>query len=305
MYAKPITYLTWRYAILGLVLLGIGLLPALVAAESGRALGVVPDEERRSVIQQADGYANLGEDKTIAQMRDIAFINAKRRVLEKARTRITSETKIKNFQLEYDIVMSKAEGDVTILEEKDHSIQDNRYHVWIKAEIAFSLQPKGDGSSPSLLMDAAAPLTVKVWTDKKSYRAGEDIQVFVEGNRDFYARVLNMSGETAIVQLLPNTYRTSHRFQGGTTYRIPDAGDPFKLRVQPPYGPDKIVVYASEHPIGNVSLRDMGNGLQLYQGTQRNLARDSRRGVGVYGTSDADSSGVSFYEATWKFTTHP
>ena len=212
---------------------------------------------------------------------------------------------MKNFQLEYDVVMSKTAGDVTILEEKDHSIQGNRYHVWIKAEVAYSLHPNGGGSSLSVLMHAAAPLTVKVWTDKKSYQAGEEITVFVEGNRDFYARVLNVSGEDAIVQLLPNTYRTSHRFKGGKTYRIPDVGDPFKLQVQLPFGPDKIVVYASESPIGNVSLQDIGRGLQRYQGTQQDLARDSRRGVGVYGASDADSPGASFYEATWKFTTHP
>jgi hypothetical protein len=296
---------TWRYAMFGLVLLGIGLLPALVGADSSRAVSVVPDEERRSVIQEADGYANIGEDQTMSQMREIAFTNAKRRVLEKAKTRITSETKIKDFQLEYDVVISKAEGDVTILEEKDHSIQDNRYHVWIKAEVNYALQAKGGGSSPSLLMDAAAPLTVKVWTDNKSYQAGEEITVFVEGNRDFYARVLNMSGEDAIVQLLPNTYRTSDQFKGGKTYRIPDAGDRFKLRVQPPFGPDKIVVYASESPIGDISLQEIGRGLQQYQGTQTDLARDSRRGVGVYDTSDASSPGASFYEATWKFTTRP
>jgi hypothetical protein len=305
MYMTPMTHPTRRYAIVGLVLLGIGLLPALVAAESGRAVGVVLDEERRSVIQEADGYAHLGEDQTISQMREMAFTNAKRRVLEKATTRITSETKIKNFQLEYDVVMAKAEGDVTILEEKDHSIQGNRYHVWIKAEVAYSLHPKDGGSSPSGLMHAAAPLTVKVWTDQKSYQAGEEITVFVEGNRDFYARVLNMSGADTIVQLLPNTHRTSHRFKGGKTYRIPDAGDQFKLQVQSPFGPDKIVVYASESPIGNISLQDSGRGLQLYQGTQQDLARNSRRGVGVYDTSNASSPGASFYEATWKFTTHP
>jgi hypothetical protein len=305
MQTTPMTHPTRRDAILGLVLLGIGLLPALVAAESGRAVGVVPDEERRSVIQEADGYAHLGEDQTIAQMRQMAFLNAKRRVLEKAKTHLTSETKMKDFQLEYDVVMAKAEGDVTILEEKDYSIQDHRYHVWIKAEVAYSLHPKGGGSSPSVLMHAAAPLTVKAWTDKKSYQAGEEITVFVEGNRDFYARVLNVSGEDAIMQLLPNTYRTSHRFKGGKIYRIPDVGDPFKLQVQSPFGPDKIVVYASESPIGDVSLQDIGRGLQLYQGTQQDLARDSRRGVGVYGASDAGSPGASFYEATWKFTTHP
>jgi hypothetical protein len=96
---------TWRYAMFGLVLLGIGLLPALVGADSSRAVSVVPDEERRSVIQEADGYANIGEDQTMSQMREIAFTNAKRRVLEKAKTRITSETKIKDFQLEYDVVI--------------------------------------------------------------------------------------------------------------------------------------------------------------------------------------------------------
>ena len=302
---KPLTRQTWRYAVLGLVLWGLGLSPVTGVEASKRAISVVPDEERRSVIQEADGYASLGEDQTISQMRALAFINAKRRVLEKAKTRITSSTKLKNFQLEYDVVMTQSEGAITILEEKDYGIQNHRYHVWIKAEVDFALQPKGGGSSSGLIMDAAAPLTVKVWTDQKSYRAGDEITVLVEGNRDFYARVLNISSEDSIVQILPNAYHTSDHFMGGRTYRIPGDGDPFKLQVQPPYGLDKIVVYASESPLGNVSMQEIGGGLKLYQGTQREIARDSRRGVGVVSRSQPASPGASFYEATWTFTTRP
>jgi hypothetical protein len=60
--------------------------------------------------------------------------------LEKAETRISSETKVTNLVLEYDVLMAKAQGTVTILEEKDHGIVKDlilkgQYWNWINFKI--------------------------------------------------------------------------------------------------------------------------------------------------------------------------
>jgi hypothetical protein len=301
--AKTMGCLTWL--VFGGVLAG-WLTTASGAELPARALAVVPADEQRSIIYEADGYGALGENTTRAQAREVAFTEAKRRVLEKAETRISSETLVKNLVLEYDVVIAKAQGTVTILEEKDYGIVDDRYHVWIKAEVRFSLPAKkSERLDSGVLMHPDAPLTVRIWTDKDVYVGGEEIQVFIQGNRDFYARVVNINAHGDIVQLLPNDYRTSNRFRGGQAYQIPHPEDRFTLRVMAPYGQDKMVVYASEAPMDDIATRAIGGGLQQYLGNQTELGRDSRRAVGVEARVQMASQGVAFYEATAVFTTQP
>lgn len=72
----------------------VGWIVSVASAEtSARTVAVVAADERRSFIYEADGYGALGEQTTRAQVRELAFAQAKQRVLEKAETRISSETK--------------------------------------------------------------------------------------------------------------------------------------------------------------------------------------------------------------------
>lgn len=273
-------------------------------AEDVRAVQVVPDQEKRSFIRAVDGYAYLSEDMTLAQTRATAFANAKRQALEAAKTYIQSKTKVKDFQVEYDLIWSSAEGAVTVLEQKDHGVEGNtRYHVWIKAEVVYEVKPKKPEVGTAVaIMNKDAPLTVKVWTDKKHYKAGESIKIFVQGNRDFYARIVDIATGGEIIQLLPNDFRAINFFRGGKVYRIPDKGDRFDLKVTPPFGEDRIVVYASEAPLGEVAMDSVGQGLRQYRGVRKGLALKSR-GVKIVGTGKDSNNGAEFYEATWTLST--
>lgn len=267
-----------------------------------RGLQVVPDHEKRSSIHEMDGYAYLGEDMTLAQARKAAFSNAKRQALEMAKTHIESNTLVKDGVLEYDLIQTGAQGDVSILEQKDHGLKDNRYHVWIKAEVEYGLRPAGHKPKPAKMMSPDAPLTVKVWTPRKQYKRGEEVKIFVLGNRDFYARIVNMDSEGNVIQLLPNDYRDINLFQGGKVYKIPDAGDHFKIRVSPPYGEDQVVVYASDVPLGEVETESIGQGLRRYSGT-RDLLAGRIRSVTVVPRPVGSPTGAEFYEATWTLKT--
>jgi hypothetical protein len=284
-------------------------LPIAVQAENLRAVDVIPDQEKRSCIQAVDGYAYLSEDMTLSQTRAAAFATAKRQALEAGKTYIQSKTKVKNFVVEYDMVWSDAEGAVTVLEQKDIGVEGNtRYHVWIKAEVEYSLKPKQQEHGQTVLLDKDAPLTVKVWTSKKQYKDGENIDVFVQGNRDFYARIVNISSSGDIVQLLPNDYRRINFFEGGRVYRIPGTEDRFDLRVTAPYGEDQIVVYASEVPVGQVAMEPVDRGLRQYRGSQKSFGTLTRsidlpRSIEVVGAASGSHSGAEFYEASWAVTT--
>jgi len=281
-------------------------MPSAGPCDDLRGIAVVPDTEKRSCIQAVDGYAYLSENMTLSQTRAAAFATAKRQALEMAKTYIESKSKLEDFELTYDLVWATAEGSVTVLEQKDHGVEDNtRYHVWIKAEVAYDMSPKDGAVSPPQSIDGQGPLTVRVWTPKKVYGQGENIEVFVLGNRDFYARIVDITSSGDIIQLLPNAYRNSAFFSGGKTYKIPDVGDRFDLRVSPPYGQDQIVVYASEVPLGSVDMVALGNqGLSLYQGSRDGLAGKTR-GISVVASDPKARPGVEFYEAAWTVSTRP
>lgn len=270
---------------------------------------------KRSYIQSVDGYAYLSEDMTLGEIRELAFINAKKKALKMTSSYVQSKTTVENMVLKEDLLESSSEGLVTILEEKDFGIEDNdRYHVWIKAEISFEVEQKGYSGNQAVLTEvgytgdelpADGPLTVQVWTSKKVYRPNETITVFIKGNRDFYARIVDITMDGTIVQLLPNSYRSDSFFKGGKVYRVPDGNDKFVMKVSPPYGTDRIAVYASDNPLGKVALEGIGNGLGLYRGSVEDLAIQTRGISVVSSPSENSTQGAEFFEQTWSFTTQP
>jgi hypothetical protein len=307
---------TWTVGVLILAMVAT----AAVARGNEEARVAPPATEKRSCIQIVDGYSYIAEDKTVADLRTTALNNAKQQALANARTYIRSRTEVDNFVLKSDEVVIGAEGTVTILEKEDFGIVDNsRYHVRIKAEVEYFIN---DGKRPELpavveptesqatvaptLPGTASPLTVKVWSSKNSYRDGEKIEIFLQGNRDFHARVVNINERGEIVQLLPNDFRDNSHFQGGKRYRIPDQGDAFELNVSPPYGRDRIVVYASEVELGQVAMQGIGQGLKAYGGDQKSLAL-ATRGIAVSAkrTPEAAPAVVEFYEASHQIETMP
>ncbi len=255
---------------------------------------------KRSTIVEVDGYAYLSEDKTIKEMREEALTNAKREALERAQTYIQSISKVENFQLSYDFIQNQAEGAIRILESNDHGItDDNRYHYWIKAEVEYSLKPpegKADLSS-DLTKNPDAPLTVYVWTEKSEYQAGEKIHVFLQGNKDFFARVAYRDVQGNLLQLLPNPHRKDNFFKGGKVISIPGKSDRFDLEVGPPFGIENIIVYASSAEMGDANITSVSDALYSVQDNLKDYGMKTR-GVKIVKKSPDDvTSGAEFYEA--------
>ncbi|XPV75589.1 MAG: DUF4384 domain-containing protein [Desulfovibrio sp.] len=147
----------------------------------------------------------------------------------------------------------------------------------------LSMPPASQSAAiPAPVASANAPLEVKVWSDKQNYRAGEVIDLYIQGNKDFYGKVVNMTSSGNIIQLLPNGYRNLDFFRGGITYRIPDTGDGYQLEVSPPFGQDTVVVYASEKPLPKVDMASAGAGLKVFQGNSEEFNMKTR-GIKIAG----------------------
>jgi hypothetical protein len=206
----------------------------------------------------------MGDDKSKKQTETEAFANVKRKAAEYASTYIKSETKVKDFELEQDLIKAYANATVKVVQElekgwyRDPSLGDC-YRIKIKAEVVPDDRALAKiVKQESVMDDPAAPLKIRVWTDKKEYRQSEKIKIFIRGNKPFYARILYRDMKGALLQLLPNPYRSDNYFQGAVVYEIPSGNDRFDLEVNPPFGEEKIIVYAGSSPLGEIGLQDTG-----------------------------------------------
>ncbi|MBN1829358.1 MAG: DUF4384 domain-containing protein [Deltaproteobacteria bacterium] len=259
-------------------------------------------EAQQSTIVEAEDRACMGYDKSRSQTEREALANAKRKAAELAATYLTSETTVKDFQLEKDLVNAYATATVRVIEEGfrtwyDDPAMGSCCKIKIKAEvIPDGTAMKRINETKDFSQDPTAPLTVKVWTDKPAYKQGEKIRVFLKGNKPFYARVHYRDAANTLLQLLPNPYRRDNYFLGGVVYDIPSGNDRFELRVGPPFGAEQIVVYASSSPQGNLSLLENGGVYQVR--TSADDVSVATRGVSIVPSTKSDSpQGAEFSEA--------
>jgi len=216
----------------------------------------------QSTIKIAEGSACTGDDKSRKQTETAAMADAKRIAIESVQTYVSSSTEVKNFELQKDIVSAYANATVKVIEDLEKgwykdTAQGDCYKVKIKTEVipdekAMKKLPDTALDDPSL------PLNVKVWSDKETYRAGDKIKIYLKGNKPFFATVIYRDVVKKDLQLLPNPYRQDNYFQGGVTYAIPSGTDKFELEVNPPFGEESIMIYASVAELGDLNLKQEG-----------------------------------------------
>jgi hypothetical protein len=218
----------------------------------------------QSTITEAEGNACMGDEKSRKQTEQTALTDAKKKSVEFASTYIKSESQVKNFVLEKDLLFAYANAEVKIIQELQKSwykdaLSGDCYKVKIKAEIIPDVKAMEKLlQTDKVADDPSAPLRVKAWTDKKEYKQGDKIRVYIKGNKPFYARVLYNDAAGQLVQILPNPYRTESYFNGGAMYEIPSGNDQFDLEVSPPFGDESVVVYASTSPLGDIGVTTEG-----------------------------------------------
>lgn len=270
---------------------------------------IQPTIASQSIILDTDGYACMGEDKSRKQTEDIAFKDAKRKASESASTYIQAETHLKDAMLDKDILSAYTNSQVKVIQEfikewyKEGTLGDC-FRVKLKVEVVPDEQTMTTVArlkNNANLDDPTAPLSVKVWTEKTKYNTGEKIRVFVKGNRPFYGRVVYQDVSGTLVQILPNPYRKNSYFNGGAVYEIPSADDRFELEVSPPFGTEKITLFASTSPMGDVSLADAGGVYSVKLNADQ--LSSATRGVKFVNKGSGASQIAEFAESSQVMTT--
>lgn len=218
----------------------------------------------QSTIKIAEGTSCMGDDKSRKQTETAALADAKRNAVESVKTYVSSATEVKDFEVQKDLVSAYANATVAVIEElekgwyKDPAMGDC-YKIKIKTEVIPDEKAMKKARKEAALDDPSLPLAVKVWTDKQAYREGDKIKIYLKGNKPFFARVIYRDAAKSNLQLLPNPYRQDNYFQGGVVYEIPSGKDKFELEVNPPFGEENIIVYASVSELGDLNLKEEGS----------------------------------------------
>lgn len=256
----------------------------------------------QSTITEAEGRSCMGEDKSRRQTKEEAFNYAKRSAIESVMTHVTSTTVTENFELKEDVINAYSRAKVKILEKKELGWYKDTYSgeclkVWIKAEvIPDEEEMKKLDSNEEFSNSPSAPLKAKIWTEKKEYKKGETIKIYIKGNKPFYARVVYKDVDGNMTQLLPNPFRNENYFNGGVIYEIPSGNDQFELQVYPPFGNERIMIYASTSPLGNIDLSSQG-GIYIIKTRPEDIA-NMTRGVHIREKNSSPArSSAEFSEA--------
>ncbi|MFZ5564892.1 MAG: DUF4384 domain-containing protein [Thermodesulfobacteriota bacterium] len=239
-------------------------LPAALALMALILLAPGSGSAQNSIITTGEGMAALGNDKTRNQAMTEARDLARRNAAEKAATHIQSVSTVENFALAKDVVKAYAEAVVTILEELESGwTSDPRmgesFRIVIKAEVVPNFKAgKDEDPQAAWFENPAAPLTVKLTTPRQAYRAEEQVTIYLQGNKPFFARVVYEDSSGNLTQILPNPYRTENYFQGSSIYSLPSGNDQYTMTVVPPFGEERVTVYAATQPLGEVDKQARG-----------------------------------------------
>ena len=219
----------------------------------------------QSTIMDVEGNACMGDDKSRKQTEQAAMADAKRNAAERAVTYLRSETQVKDLVVEKDLIDAYSHAAVKVIQELEKSWYKDAatgecYRMKIKAEIVPDEKSLIKAAQvKDFTDDPAAPLKVKLWTDKQEYKQGEKIKIYLKGNKPFHARILYKDTAGNLLQLLPNPYRSETYFNGGIIYEIPSGNDRFDLEVSPPFGQESISLYTSTAPLGDINLAAQGD----------------------------------------------
>lgn len=98
--------------------------------------------------------------------------------------------------------------------------------------------------------------------DKQTFQHGDVISFLISLDRDAFVLMIYEDAEHNILQIIPNRYRQSNRYETGLFMSVPNRDEPFEFVVSPPFGKETIWVFASENPFPELRGVELENGLK-------------------------------------------
>lgn len=113
-----------------------------------------------------------------------------------------------------------------------------------------------DNSSRSINIEVTTHLG-----DKQRFKQGDKIAFLVSLDKDAHLLMIYEDAQNNLIQVIPNHYRKKNFYKEGLFIAVPDRDEPFEFVVNPPFGTEKLWVFASSKQFPVLEGTRLDNGL--------------------------------------------
>ena len=200
-----------------------------------------------------------GDRETPEQAKRAAISLAQEQAVRSHRVFVQSATKVKNLQLEEDVVQTAS---AALLERVRVEKVENQGRE-ICATITASMIPVAvddmirqrvnakeiSQAAVSVVPQAPSP-GVKVWTNKSNdqYVENDHLIIYVQSDRDAYLKLDYFQADGTVVHMVPNQFRGQGIIKAGRIYAFGDDTSPEEFTIQEPFGAETIKAIFSVRP---------------------------------------------------------
>ena len=128
--------------------------------------------------------------------------------------------------------------------------------AWVLLLIIVSSQVNAADNSQAINIEVTTHLG-----DKQSFKAGDKIAFLVSLDKDAHLLMIYEDAEKNLIQVIPNPYRKNSFYKEGLFIAVPDRNEPFEFVINPPFGTEKLWVFASSRQFPQLQGTRLANGL--------------------------------------------
>ncbi len=258
----------------------------------------LPNSGSRDGLEAVEGRAcyTYGDNETPVQARRAAVSLAQEQAVRSHRVFVQSATKVKNFQLEEDVVQTASAGLLENIRVDKEEKRNQEVCITISAVMSPTsmdemirqrVNAKEISQAAVSVIPPAPSSKSRVWTNKTDghYVEGDRLLIYIQSDRDAYLKLDYFQADGTVVHMVPNQFRGQGFVKAGQVYMFGDEGSPEQFTIQGPFGAETIKAIFSSRPF------DTGM-------SDENVTSDSReylaalsgsRGLKVGGTSHSIS----------------
>jgi Domain of unknown function (DUF4384) len=268
------------------------------------------DNPRATETVRGTHCYRYGDNESFTKARETAINIALKEAIRSHRVFVESSTRVKNFQLEDDIIATTSSMMLkeTTVEKEVRKPQE------VCVTITASFNPSSTEElirqrlaakevaieATTAVVPAQQGFGLKVWTNKStnSFSENERLIIYVKSDRDAYLKLDYFQANGTVAHLVPNMYRGQGHITGGQTYAFGDDTSPEHFIVQEPYGDEviKAIVSVTPFDLANESVEAVGDSRTYIKTNLRGIklvAAESSVSLKTVGTAVSDQKNAS------------
>ena len=225
------------------------------------------------------GCYQYGDNETPALAKKAARSIAQEEAIKGHRVFIQSETTVKKFQLEDDVIHTASAAMLENIREVKEVKNGQQICVTIEATISpLSIDEmiRQRINAKEISQMAQAPIApkktsggVKLWSNHPDGRftEGERLIIFLESDRDGYLKLDYFQADGTVVHMVPNKFRGQTSIKAGRTYVFGDDASPEQFLIQAPFGSEVIKAILIDRPFDSRlnEERELGDSREYLQ----------------------------------------